>query len=269
MDKNSLTTVEQIEYYLGKDGFKDIYFKPTFPRAYEIEPTSVMPILTTGNAVKKYKLNLIFPELTFTINSYGYRSDFEFDVDTLKNKKLVICFGCTDTFGLQHDVDKIWPTLLQNNLGNEYTVLNCGVVGAALDTVARLVARICRVEGLTIDTMCILSPHPARREFVSKEYCHIINMLDKVYMPYPEYWDFIDWKSNNYNYHKNNLLIESMCQSHGIKIQNLTIDRFDKKAPWDYKGPFFALGENSQAAIGNYFTKKILNLPDLYNTMKS
>jgi hypothetical protein len=267
MDKNNLTTVEQIEYYLGKDGFKDIYFKPTFPKAYEIAPTSVMPILLNGNTAKDVKLNLMFPELTFNINSYGYRSDFEFDIESLSGKKLVICFGCTDTFGLQHNVDKIWPTLLQNNIGSEYTVLNCGVVGAALDTVARQITKIARVKSLHIEAMCVLSPHPTRREFVSKEYTHIINIADKVYVPYEEYWDFIDWKSNNYNYHKNNQLIEGVCRANGIKIENLTIERFDKKSPWDYKGPFFALGENSHLAISNYFTKKILNLPSLYQAI--
>jgi hypothetical protein len=267
MDKNSLTQAEQIEYYLGKDGFKDIYFKPTFPKAYEIAPTALMPELSKGVMLKNLKLNHIFPENSYNINSYGYRSEFEFDIETLRGKKLVICFGCTDTFGLQHNVDKIWPTLLQNNIGHEYTVLNCGLIGASLDTVARQITRIARIESLTIEAMLVLSPHPSRREFVSKEYTRIINMVDRVYLPYPEYWDFIDWKSNNYNYHKNNQLIESICRANNIRIENLTVDRFDKKSPWDYKGPFFALGENSQVAISEYFTKKILNLPSLYRTI--
>lgn len=261
-NKNSLSNVEKIEYYLGKDKFKDIYFSTKdFPFAYDkiiaehIDPT-------------KYKsaelaLNYWYPDIKFKLNNFGYRSDNDFSVEQFKNKELVICMGCTDTFGLHLENDKIWPTLLRDKLP-QYEILNLGIIGAGADTISRVLVQLTQLLGKEIKYVCVLWPHPNRREFVSKEYTKIITTHDKTDIPYEEYWDFIDWKSNNYNHFKNYHLIKNICSSYNIGLLDLEVDRFDKKVPFDYSGRYFALGKQSHTAIANYYEKLILGTPSLF-----
>ena len=140
-------------------------------------------------------------------------------------------------------------------------------MGAANDTVARILIQLTQVLSSEIKYACILWPHPNRREFVSKEYTKIVTTHDKTDIPYEEYWDFIDWKSNNYNHFKNYHLIKNLCLLHNIKLLDLEIDRFDKKVPFDHAGKYFALGEKSHIAIANYYEKLIKGVPSLFEQL--
>ncbi len=266
MTVSELSQAEKIEYYLGKDSFKDIYFKPEFPHAYEVPigPLTVNTMTSiTNNFNKIWK-----PELMFKINNLGYRSDEDFSVEKFKDKKLVLCLGCTDTFGIHDVVDKVWPGILNNSL-EDYEVLNLGIIGASRDTISRILIKLIAVLPNEIKHICILWPHPGRREFISKLYTNVICSHDKITTPYDEYWDFIDWKSNNYNHFKNQHLIFNLCEKNNINMLGLEIDRFDKKLSCDYSGDHFAFGEHSHTAIAEYFRKKILGVPSLYEIIKN
>jgi hypothetical protein len=265
MKSDQLSRTEQIEYYLGKDKFKDIYFKKGFPSAYEIQPAYISPEDFTA---KDARANYRHPEIPFRMNNLGYRNDFDFSVESLKGKKLVLCLGCTDTFGMHDYAENIWPGLLLKHLP-DYTVLNLGIIGASRDTVARILTRVAQELGEEIKYACILWPHPSRREWVSKEYTKMITSFDKDDVPFEEYWDFIDWKSNNYNSFKNYHLIKNVCLVNQIKMLDLELDRFDKKVPYDYNGPYFALGPDTHNAIANYFAKIIKGQPSLYQEKKN
>lgn len=264
-NKKLLTDTEKIEYYLGKDGFKDVYFNTKdFPPAYD-------KLIADHIDPEQYKstelsLAIWYPEIKHKLNNLGYRSDEDFSVEKFKNKKLIVCLGCTDTFGLHLDNNEIWPTHLRKALP-QYEVLNLGIMGAANDTVARILVQLTRVLSSEIKYACVLWPHPNRREFVSKEYTKIVTTHDKTDIPYEEYWDFIDWKSNNYNHFKNYHLIKNLCLSHDIKLLDLEIDRFDKKVPFDHAGKYFALGEKSHTAIANYYEKLIKGMPSLFEQL--
>jgi hypothetical protein len=263
MTKN-LTDIEKIEYYLGKDKFKDKFFKAEFPHAY----ADISPTHGTMDSMKKgiQYLNIWDKTIEFNINNLGYRSDFDFDIDNLKTKKLILCFGCTDTFGLQLHNQQTWPYKLQERLTN-YAILNCGTIAASSDTISRLIVKITHILK-NIEHICILWPHNNRREFVSKEYTGIITSHNVLNVPFEQYWDFIDWKSDNYNFFKNYHLIKNVCLSNNIKLLDLEINRFDKKVPYDYSNKYFALGENTQTAISTYFYKKISSIPSLFEVLK-
>lgn len=246
--------VKKIEYYLGKDRFRNLYFKTEFPHAYQDIKNKEFTVDFKSKIVNMNRWN---PNISFTINNLGYRSNIDFTIENLKDKKLILCFGCTDTFGMHLDNDKIWPTILEN-LEKDYLILNCGIIGASADTVSRILIKILNLD-LNIHSVCILWPHNNRREFVSKEFTKIITSFDVEDVPFDEYWDFIDWKSDNYNFFKNLNLCRALCDSKKIKFYDLLINRFDKKVPFDYIGKFYAFGPKTHIAIANYFFKKLNN----------
>jgi hypothetical protein len=262
----TLSQAEQIEYYLGKDKFKDRYFKPEIPNPYTIIPSERAKEYESYSSSTR-NINAFYPNLEFQFNNLCYRSDFDFDVDELNTKRVILCLGCSDTFGLHVNYQSAWPSLLAGKL-EDYTVLNLGVIGSCPDTVTRLLVKV--ASALTsIDSVCLLWPHYGGREFVSKEYTGIVTNHNLLDVPYENYWDFIDWKSDNYNLFKNYHLAKSICDSKNIRLFDLHINRFDKKVPYDYSSPHYALGRESYQAISNYFYKKILNKDSLYNEIKN
>lgn len=260
---SELSPVEQIEYYLGKDKFKDKFFKPEFPFAYQDIHSDEL----TPEKLKSTRLyiNSWYKDIPFDFNNLGYRSHFDFNLDELKGKNIILCLGCTDTFGMNVYYENAWPTVLSTDL-KDYTVLNCGIIGASADTVTRIFTKISQVLSNDIKFACVLWPHNNRREFVSKEFTGIVTTHNKFNTPFDEYWDFIDWKSDNYNFFKNKHAIENLSAANDIKLFDLTINRFDKKVPFDFSGPYYALGTNSHHAIANYFYKKIMGIDSLYET---
>lgn len=256
-----MTDVEKIEYYLGKDKFKDKFFKGEFPFAYQ--DIASKDTITEDKVSQRLFLNPWYPDISFDINNKGFRSHFDFNLEELKGKKIILCLGCTDTFGMNVYYEQAWPTILGDRL-KDYTVLNCGIIGASADTVSRMFIKISQVLADEVKFVCLLWPHNNRREFVSKEFTKVLTTFDINTTPYDEYWDFIDWKSDNYNYFKNKHLVENIAKANDIKLFDLIINRFDKKVPYDYAGKFFALGKNSHLAISNYFYKKIFGEPSLY-----
>jgi hypothetical protein len=246
---------KKIEYYLGKDKFKDIYFKTEFPHAYQDIKNKEFNLDFKS---KTLNFNKWYPEISFTINNLGYRSNIDYTIENLKNKKIILCLGCTDTFGMHLTNEETWPYIL-GNLNKDCLVLNCGIIGASADTISRVLTKILNLEELNIDAVCIFWPHNNRREFVSKEYTKIITSFNVEDVPFDEYWDFIDWRSDNYNFFKNYHLCQYLCKSKEVKFLDLLINRFDKKVPFDHKGKFYALGPKSHIAIANYFFKKLSN----------
>jgi hypothetical protein len=244
--------IKKIEYYLGKDHFKDKYFKKEFPPAYKDIHSRELSV--EEYISKTLYLNHWYPNIEFKLNNLGYRSHFDYQLTDLIGKKIIACFGCTDTFGMNHQYEHTWPYLLSLEADN-FTVLNLGIIGASADTISRILIKLTGV--LEIEHACILWPHNNRREFVSKEYTGIITTHNQVDTPYEDYWDFIDWKSDNYNFFKNYHLCKNLCENKKIHFNELLINRFDKKVPFDYSGNYYALGPNSHCAIANYFFKKI------------
>lgn len=261
-----MTDIEKIEYYLGKDRFKDIYFKPEFPDAYQ-------DIHAVGINPEEYRdcvkhINQVFKDMEFKFNKQGYRSNWDYDIEELKTKNnIVLCLGCTDTFGMNVQYSDLWATKLQNKLPDK-TVMNCGIIGASSDTIHRILTKILSVLPTQITGICLLWPHSTRREFVSKTFTYIIKGGDYNDIPMEDYWSYMDWRSDNYNFFKNYHAVKSLCNYRNVALYDLNINRFDKKVPYDFSSPFFAFGPKSHHAISEYFYKKITGQPSLFEGSK-
>lgn len=80
-----------------------------------------------------------FPELfqkyirkpiTYSINSDGFRSEFEFEPD--KNLEVDIYLGCSHTLGSGHYWENTWPFIVSEYTGNK--IVNLGIGGSGIET---------------------------------------------------------------------------------------------------------------------------------------
>ena len=82
-------------------------------------------------------------------------------------------------------------------------------------------------------------------------------------VPYEDYWDHIDWQSNNYNYFKNSLLLKSMTESQGGTYIELLLTVDGKNDPYK-RGERGLTGPDTYSALTQYFYKKIKGLPSKF-----
>lgn len=66
------------------------------------------------------------------------------NTDRLRQKKIVICFGGSTTYGWGCDPHQSYPAYLQEHLGSDYVVFNAGVTGSCLTQTLYLLIDILR-----------------------------------------------------------------------------------------------------------------------------
>jgi len=258
--RDELTYIERpagefdIDHYLGKDTFKNLFFASKLPTAWDI------PSRTTS-FINKHPTNetvVYYDGVEYRYNNLGYRSTFDYSVDDLANKKVILCLGDSDLFGSGLDYKDTWSYQLQELVGNEYTVVNMGIRGASADAIARIgVSTMTALPNIT--ATLVQWPHTSLREFVSKSYKGGVHTHRNYDLPYEDWWKHIDWQSNNYNYNKNKILLENTAARYGIKYCDLYINRDDPKVPYDFVefGMYSCVGPKTSQAIARYFNKKL------------
>jgi hypothetical protein len=270
MDIRSLPIEEQIEYYLGKDRFPNLHWKPELPATWTIPPRpSGMKLCNP----ESHNVSIWLENIEYTLNNLGYRANFNFHLDDLKTKNLVLLLGDSDTFARGVQFDEMYATKMQN--ATDYCIVNLGIPGCSADAMVRIGAQAIFALGNAVKHVCVLWPVISLREFVSKTFvCGVHNHSD--YLPYDKWWDHIDWVSNNYNYQKNKILIQQTVENAGAEYHDLIINRYDTKAPTTYtqvelksSHPYTEFDSTSHTAIANYFLRKINNQPSLFQTMQS
>jgi hypothetical protein len=257
--RNQLTYVERptvvfdIDYYLGKDTFKNLYFNKKIPAMWDI------PARTTNFTDNVFSnKTIVQPDgIEYRYNNLGYRSNFDY-TDELQNKKVILCLGDSDLFGAGIEYKDIWSTQLQELLGNEYTVMNMGIQGASADAIARIGVSTMGALPNIVATL-VQWPHTSLREFVSKKYKGGVHTHRNYNLPYADWWDHIDWQSNNYNYNKNKILLEHTSAKYNIQYHDLYINRDDPKVPYDFVefGIYSCIGPKTSRGVANYFNKKL------------
>jgi hypothetical protein len=255
---------QNIEYYLGKDRLKNLYFKPTIPAAWEIPARILNPALNVRCSMKGFFRG---DPKEYCFNNLGYRSQFDYIQEELADKRIVVCLGDSDTFGVGLELTEIWPNLVQTDA----TVLNLSVPGISIDGIARIVVQTVQALGSSVDAVLAFYPSMSLREFVSKKYKGGVHTHRNYNLPYADWWEHIDWQSNNYNFNKNQLLMQGICAKYGIQFHDLYINRTDKKVPYDFfeYGVYSSIGKVTHQAIGNYFSRKIKGEPSLFQTLQS
>jgi hypothetical protein len=262
--KPKLTHETAIEYYLGKDHVKNLFFKEEIAAALSIPPR----ILDKKTKLKPGE-NLI-NDILYTINDLGYRSKNQFTKQNLADQSLILCLGDSDVFGINVSFDDIWTTKLQAQIDQSLLVMNMGVQGISNDGLTRLGVSAINCLGSQIQAVCVMYAPPSLREFVSKKYQAGVHTRENYNLPYQDWWDHIDWQSNNYNFYKNKLMLASTCAKFDIAYHDLFLNKNDSKVPLDYIafGKYTSIGPCTHTAIANYFYKKINNKPSLFQQMQ-
>lgn len=256
-----------IEYFLGKTRHKNVYFKGEIPPAWQFESYHIK--------LKNYVNSTIAPiRHTYTINNLGYNSTFDYD-DSLLETRNILCLGDSCTFGLLVSKDQLWTTQLQKLLPNT-KVMNLGLPGGSGDTVSRIGTNIVMKLSSTIDAVLVVWPSYLRREFASKKFHSLVYKTpnNTEILPYPDYWKFIDWQSNSYNFYKNKILLSSICQANNIPFYDLEINFSDELIKKDMiesfgQKEYTTFGFETHTSIANYFYKKVTKQPSLFESLQS
>lgn len=265
MDKNSLPLAEQIEYYLGKDRLPNLHWQSKIPNAWDIPPRDSGMILCNPDA---HNVILTLDNIEYQLNNLGYRANFDYDISTLQTKNIVLLLGDSDTFARGTEFNEMYATKLQSATDN--CIVNLGVPGISSDGMTRIGVQTILALGPAIKHVCILWPISSLREFVSKGFKSGVHTHSKN-LPYANWWDHIDWVSNNYNYQKNKLMLEQTVANVGAKYHDLIINRYDKTTPTTYtrleNNTWTEFDSTTHTAIANYFLRKIQGKPSLYQEL--
>lgn len=256
-------TWQDIALHLGKDRYRDLYWTAEIPSVWSIKPTQDIG----GQSTKDSGLSNYFNDIGvhFRFNNLGWRSDFDYDNNLLAQKNVIV-LGCSDTFGHALPVEHTWPMLLQDRLESDHRIVNLSWGGISTDWTARIGYKTLQFLNRATVAICILWPQLSAREFISKRVSSGIHTHYRSIVPYPQYWNFIDWKSNNYNYHKNRHFLQNTADALGIPFFDLTVNRKDASVPWDIieHNQFVSLGPDSHLAIADFFYRKIKTLPSYW-----
>jgi hypothetical protein len=267
----NLPPVEQIEYYLGKDRYPNQFFKKEIPPCWDIKCTNGQVWL--GLPWEDCKNSTVqFDGIEFEFNNLGYRSHYDYHVESLSKKKNILCIGDCYVFGLVNPYEELWTTQLQHMLP-DYNVITMAMPTWSFDTVARVGVQTLQALSGCVEHVLVIPPDEHRREFVSKQYKNIISSHHTAVtnLPYQDYWEHIDWVSNNYNYFKNYFLLKSMTEAQGGKYTQLLLTVNDKNNRY-HQDPDAVRGWPSgpllQQAMATWFYKQILGLPSKFEELR-
>ena len=244
-----------IEQTLGTTRHKNLYFKGNIPPAWEFNSYHI-------NLQNHTNKNISPIKETYTINNLGYNSTIDYDQQLLKQQN-ILCLGDSNTFGLLLKKELTWVSHL-SELVPETCILNLGLPGAGPDTVTRIGVNTIAALKDHIRAVFVIWPPYLRREFASIKFQGMVYKTpnNDESVPYPEYWDFVDWKSNSYNFHKNKILLSSICQANNITYADLEINYDDAVIKEDMvnsygKEEYTTIGFETHKAVASYFYKKL------------
>lgn len=272
MNPSNLTPVEKIEYSLGKDRLPNLHWKSEIPPSWYI-PTRYKESKLCNPNMANSEIRLR-EGIVYKFNNLGYRSDFDYHVEALKTKNIILMLGDSDTMGRGVEYPDVYSCRISESC-RDYLILNLGIVALSADAMARIAAQSISALGSAVKHVCALWPVHSNREFVSKKFLCGTNGIDS-YVPYELWYDHIDWVSNNYNYQKNHLLLKLATQSVGAKYHELMINRYDKNSNISYQtvsSPateyskefiFTEFTPDTHQAVANYFIRQINSCPSLY-----
>jgi hypothetical protein len=171
-------------------------------------------------------------DITYNYNPQGFRCP---DLNNFLGQKVNIALGCSFTEGVGLPVDGIWPSLIEQELGQP--VLNLGLGGGATDSVARILTNIAGL--FDIQTVYILWP-PAHRlehymligqdlKLISSRVYHNgepvepIGAVRKIETLYPmdsnpeHVWAMTDEMSEQ-RFNQNRLIVELLAEKFGFNV---------------------------------------------------
>jgi hypothetical protein len=245
-----------IETYLGTTKHKNLYFTGTgIPPAWEFKSYHIDLEQAKNSIANQFGVD-------YTINNLGYNSTFDYD-ESLTNTPSILCLGDSNVFGLLLGKSQNFVQLLQDRMP-DVKVLNLGLPGGSADSVTRIGVNTVMALKNQVKAVFVIWPTYLRREFASNCYHGLVYKTpdNSGSIPYPEYWDFIDWRANSYNFHKNRIMLSAVCESQNVlfadiefnydeeHIRNDTIESYGNQA-------YTTIGHKTHRAVADYFASKI------------
>ena len=173
-------------------------------------------------------------DVYYKFNSYGYREQ-EYAKDYFEYDRLILAIGHSCVFGVTVRDEQCWPRLLEKSLPNT-RVLNFGIPGASMDTIARMTNCLVPYFKPLCNTLEVatLWAQPNRREIFQENY--VSSWSPWKESPFPEFILTIDDVSNRYNHQKNEALVKAVCAQHNVPLYIISWDIYEK-ATADGKDP--------------------------------
>jgi hypothetical protein len=261
---------ENIEYYLGKDTHVDMFFNSAeLLSAYDIFNDGR---LSNYDQTRSTDFNVYFnwgmPDQrpgVVKLNNCGFRNDFDFNIDELNRQRVILCLGCSDTMAPNLTDDALWVNIMRKQLPEDVVVLNLGLMSAAPDTITRLIVNYTTLIRSTTD-VCVIWPNVARREVANKNFCKLFTArTPREFWQYEDKTKYLDYVSNSYNFHKNKIMCEALAHKNRFVLHDVYVNRSDPRYNFDVASGLGAYGPESNIAFANYFYKKIMNYPSLFD----
>jgi len=155
--------------------------------------------------------------IKYKFNSHGFRSE-EF-----KEGKNILFLGCSITFGTGLGYDDIFPSRVAKAMG--YNLCNLAISGSSNDTAFRLAETW--LAKIKPDMVILMSPDKSRLELLTlqPEGSSIHFRVNKVSTQQPFYQKWIlNDENSRLNQLKNQLAIQHLCNTQGIKFLNFNIE---------------------------------------------
>lgn len=152
--------------------------------------------------------------ISYKFNLQGFRT---YDFNLVKNEKINIALGCSQTLGIGLPVEMTWPYLIETQ--TNIKTLNLGLGGASTDTVARILTNI---SGLfDIESVYILWPSYKRFENYFEN--HIQEMV-----PHNATLEHV-WYMSEHNsqqrFYKNQSIVYKLQKLYNFKLHQLDYDK--------------------------------------------
>ena len=168
-----------------------------------------------------------WPEVTYDLNSHGFRNPPFQTIDYSKQQILVV--GCSFSFGMGLNQNHLWHDYLNDGFP-EAQIWNLGVPGCSNDTITRLVYRAAPVIRPSI--IIIQWTHFNRREYITET-----NGLQRILPNHPRFWNdgseaykgFFGMHNKFYDqywFDKNLAFMSMMAKAHNIIFLWDTINNF-------------------------------------------
>lgn len=179
-------------------------------------------------------------DITYTWNSYGFRSD-EFVDD---GRDCIITLGCSYTIGLGVPVQYTWPNLLRNKINPNIKIYNMSLAASSSDYIVRSLYKT--IETLKPKAVFVLWPRFSSREVA----------FNKTLIPFKETslmskskndWNILgifravltDPSFYMYHHIKNKAFAKSICKSNSVEYYDLSlVDDIEKIINNNVKNPF-------------------------------
>jgi hypothetical protein len=165
------------------------------------------------NGNKSYTENAVVYEQ----NENYFRISSEHKKNKIDEEKTIACFGCSCTYGIGLPWEETWPYILNSRLGEDWSVMNYGVVGASMDKIARL------IHNYTLKhkpkAICCWFPEIARMELFDSFGITDYIWDDDLHYTKPLYFEYKKIANHNYqinSFIKNYVFIKNICDLNGI-----------------------------------------------------